>query len=229
METNVIYNQDCLEGMRELPGESVTMTLTDIPYGEVTENGEERAKYDGQLRNINKSNADVIDFSIDNFVKETIRVTSDNIYIFCGASQLSKIHTILDNEGLSTRIIVWEKTNPSPMNGQHLWLSGIEYAVYGRKTKGTFNDNCRNTVLEYPSGSSKIHPTQKPVELFRDLIRVSSNKGDIILDPCIGSGTTAIACYEENREYIGFEKSGEYYKNCIERVEKEISQMRLFG
>ena len=229
METNVIYNQDCLEGLKGLSDESVTMTLTDIPYGEVTKNGEERAKYDGQLRNINKSNADIIDFRIDDFVKESIRVTSDNIYIFCGASQLSKIHTILDNEGLSTRIIVWEKTNPSPINGQHLWLSGVEYAVYGRKPKGTFNDNCRNTVLEYPAGSSKIHPTQKPIKLFRDLVRTSSNKEDIVLDPCIGSGTTAIAAYKEGREYIGFEKDKEYYNSCIDRVNQVTSQMKLFA
>ena len=229
LETNIIYNEDCMNTFERLPDDSINMVLTDIPYGEVTKNGEERAKYSGQLRKINKGTADIINFDLIEFVNECIRVITDNIYIFCGFSQVSTIHKILDGAGLSTRLIIWEKTNPTPMNGQHLWLSGIEYAVYGRKAKGTFNASCRNTVLKYPNGRSKIHPTEKSLDLFKDLILTSSNKDDIIFDPCIGSGTTAVACYETGRKYIGCELDKTNYKNCIDRIDRETQQMKLFN
>ena len=68
-----------------------------------------------------------------------------------------------------------------------------------------------------------MHPTEKPVELFEWLIKSYTNEGDLVLDNCIGSGTTAVACINTNRNYIGFEKEKEYYEMCLERI-KECSQ-----
>jgi DNA modification methylase len=65
-----------------------------------------------------------------------------------------------------------------------------------------------------------IHPTQKPVALFEYFIRTYTNEGDIVLDNCIGSGTTAIACMNTNRKFIGFEKDENYYQSCIERIKQ---------
>lgn len=67
---------------------------------------------------------------------------------------------------------------------------------------------------------NRLHPTQKPVELCEWLIKTYSNKNDIILDNCMGSGTTAVACINTNRNYIGFEKDEEYYKIACERIKK---------
>lgn len=217
-----------MEGFKEIEDESIDMILTDIPYDGVNKYGAERAKYKGQIRDFNKEKADVITFNLNNFIKECIRVTKGSIYIFCGLNQISLINEIYRENDLSTRLVIWEKTNPTPVNGQHLWLNGVEVCCFGRKSGATFNEHCKNTVLRFPSGQRKIHPTEKPLELFKELILISSNKKDTILDPCIGSGTTAIACYKTDRNYIGFEKDKEYYEKCIENVTRNTSQMKLF-
>ena len=153
--SNIILKQgDCLELMKELPDESVSLILTDIPYGEVNRDS-------NGLRNLNKKDADTFNMNINQICSEFIRITSGSIYIFCGTEQVSEIRKNLVKEGLSTRLIIWEKTNPSPMNGETIWLSGIECCVYGKKKGGTFNGFCNNTVLRYSTQHSKLHPSQK--------------------------------------------------------------------
>ena len=73
-----------------------------------------------------------------------------------------------------------------------------------------------------------MHPTQKPVALIQYLIRTYSNEGDTILDNCIGSGTTAIACIKENRNFIGFELNKEYYDKACKRIKLEQAQLKMF-
>ena len=75
----------------------------------------------------------------------------------------------------------------------------------GKKPKAVFNEHCKNTVWRFPNGRSKLHPTEKNLRLFEYLIKVSSNENNIVFDPCIGSGTTAVACEKLNRKYIGFD------------------------
>lgn len=74
----------------------------------------------------------------------------------------------------------------------------------------------------------QFHPTQKPVNLLRYLVATYTNEGDTILDNCSGSGTTAIACIREKRNYIGFELNEEYYSKSLERIKDELSHPRLF-
>ena len=131
------------------------------------------------------------------------------------------------------RVLVWQKSNPSPMNGKHVYLSGVEFAIWFKKRWATtFNAFCKNTVFKYPNGSSKLHPTQKNLELWKELIKDNTNDGDIVFDPCMGSGTTAIACLETNRKYIGFELDETFYNVIQERIKDKQSQMsketRLF-
>ena len=75
-------------------------------------------------------------------------------------------------------------------------------------------------LIEFASVSKSIHPTQKPVALFSYFVKTYSNEGDVILDNCIGSGTTAISALETNRQFIGIEKDPEYHRIAVERVEK---------
>lgn len=154
--------------------------------------------------------------------------TKGSIYMFCGFNQVSTIRKTMSQKGLSTRIVVWEKTNPSPMNGSVIWLSGVELCVYGKKKNATFNLHCMNTVFRYPCGVSKIHPTQKPVELMSQLIVASTKEGDTVLDPFMGSGTTAIAAIREKRNFIGFELDKEYYDKACKRIKQERAQLTLF-
>lgn len=213
---------DCLEVMRGMADSSVVMTLTDIPYDAVTATGQDRAKYTGQLRKLNKAGADELNFDVGDFLAEVERITEHSIYIFCGWGQLSNIAEQLKSKGWSVRICVWHKTNPSPMNGQHLWLNATEFCVFARKPKATFNATCKHNVWQYPAGRSKVHPTEKPLDMFKHLVNVSSNEGDVVFDPCLGSGTTAVAAKDLNRNYIGIEINPDYVKIAQDRLKQEI-------
>lgn len=185
-----------------------TLTLTDIPYGEVS-------RKNNGLRNLDKGNADVVTFNLQDFLSELYRITSSTIIIFCGKEQLSEIHNFFSEkqkrgEG-TVRQLVWKKTNPSPMNGQYIYLSGIENAVWFKKRGGVFNARCKNTVFEYSCGRSKLHPTEKNHELLKELILDNSNEGDLVFDPCAGSGSHLLVAKENNRKWLGCEIDKTYY------------------
>lgn len=182
MNYDYIKCGDCIKLMRELPDNSIPFVLTDIPYGEVNR------KSNG-LRNLDKENADIETFELEPFLDEVYRISNNSVCIFCGREQFSTIYKYFANKKGTSRPIVWQKSNPSPMNGQLIYLSGVEFAVWFKKRGGkTFNAFCKNTVFKYPSGKSKYHPTQKNISLFEELICDNSNPGDIIFDPCIGGG-----------------------------------------
>lgn len=210
-----LVNADCIEAMPKLLDKSIDLVVTDIPYGEVN-------RKSSGLRNLDKGKADIVTFNLSELVDELCRLTKGSIYIFCGTEQVSEIRKRMVENKMSTRLCIWEKTNPSPMNGDKIWLSGIECCVFGRFPKSTFNEHCKNTVFRYPCGRNKIHPTQKPEELIERLILASSNEGDLVLDPFSGSGTTAVVCKKNNRNFIGFELDKEYYDKAVERIETQV-------
>ena len=213
---NKLIHGDCLNVLKNIPSDKVDLTLTDIPYGEVNRN-------DNGLRKLDKANADIETFNLQDFLKEVYRVTKGTIIIFCGKEQLSEIHKFFSDEqkkGKGTvRQLIWEKTNPSPMNGQHIYLSGIENAVWFKKRGGTFNAHCKNTVFRYPCGRSKLHPTEKNHDLLKELILDNSNEGDLMLDPCMGSGSHLLVASNLSRNCIGIELSEEYFNIAKERIE----------
>jgi DNA modification methylase len=196
--------------MADILNNSVDLILTDIPFGVVT-------RKDAGLRSLDKGIADIETFELESFLEQVIRICKGSIYIFCATEQAGIIRTTLDKT-MSTRTCVWVKTNPSPMNGQHLWLSGIELCVYGKKRGAVFNEHCKNPVWRFPVVRNQLMPTQKPLALFKHLIEASSNEGDIVCDPCAGSGTAIVAALETNRRYIGIENNPDYYRIVIERV-----------
>jgi len=212
-----LYNDDCMNILPSLADGSITLTLTDIPYDEVN-------RKSGGLRNLDKSRADIITFPLDDFIDEIVRVTSGSIYIFCGSVQVSHIRDRLISYGLSVRHCIWEKSNPSPMNGQHMWLSSIENCVYARK-KGAYFDireRCKSAVWKCPTEKYKGHPTPKPIELMERLIQASSQSGDTVFDPCMGSGAVGIAAKRTRRNFIGVEFDKKYYSITQDRIDKAI-------
>jgi DNA modification methylase len=200
---NDIQNKDAMEFLSEIRSDYVDLLLTDIPY-----NGVNR-KSNG-LRNLDKGDADVLNISLQELIPEMIRVTKGSGYIFCGWEQISEIIKIVREAKLSNRLCVWRKTNPSPMNGQSIWLSGAEFCVYFKKKNATFNEHCKNCVWDFPCGRGKVHPTEKPLKLFEYLVKTSSNEGDVVCDPFVGSGTTAVASMALNRSYLCNDISSEY-------------------
>lgn len=214
-----LYHGDCMAVLPGLPTDSVALVLTDIPYGEVTR--PIGAGFD-KVRSWDKGDADVVTFELEPFVTELLRVCFGSFYVFCGIEQISPLVELFTAAGLTTRVGVWEKTNPSPVNGQHLWLSGTEHCVFARKSKATFNEHCRVPVWRYPNGSSDRHPTEKPSELFRRLLLASSDPGDTVLDPCAGSGTTLRAAKDLGRRAIGVERKAVYCTLICERLSQDV-------
>ena len=167
------------------------------------------------MRNLDKGNADILTFDLQQFLDEVYRVTDGTIIIFCAMNQVSEIINYFDKyakKGKGTvRQLVWRKTNPSPMNGDYIYLSGLENAVWFKKRGATFNAHCKSNVFEYPCGKSKLHPTEKNHNLIKELILDNSNEGDIIFDPCCGSGSHLLVASENNRRFIGCELDKNYF------------------
>ena len=209
---------DCLERMREIPDGSVDMILCDLPYGEVSQ------KSSG-LRQLDRGAADRCDLDLSFVVDHWKRVCTGSVYAFCGTEQISEITVLLRSAGFTTRLGAWEKTNPSPMNGTRLWLSGLEFCVFGRLPNAAFNEHCKKALWSAPSGRSKIHPTEKPLGLFERLVLASTNEGMTVLDNCAGSGTTAIAAERTGRNWICIERDETYFAKAVERVREECDRL----
>ena len=207
---------DCLELMKSIPDRSVNLILCDLPYGEVSQ------KSSG-LRKLDRGNADRCEMDLFEVASQFNRICTGSIYAFCGTEQISTLVFYFRSFGMTTRVGVWEKTNPSPMNGTRLWLSGLEFCVFARKPKATFNEHCKKALWKAPSGRSKVHPTEKPVSLMERLILASTNELDVVLDNCMGSGTTGVACINTNRRFIGIEKNEKYFEIASNRINEALS------
>lgn len=202
---------DALEFLQSLPSNSVPLILTDVPYGEVKSSP-------CTWRNLDKGDADIVTFDFLEIISECARVCSGSTYIFCGWQQLADGRKFCRNNGYTDRICIYEKTNPMPLRGEFVWLSGVECCLFFRKPKATFNAHCKNTVWRYPVARVKGHPTPKPLKLFRYLISVSSNPGDLVVDPFCGSGTTGVAALLEGRDFQGCDINPDYVLLSNDRI-----------
>lgn len=110
-------------------------------------------------------------------------------------------------------------------------INGVDTLMAGTQTKSEYDANLKNpsTIIYFDTGRRQdlIHPTQKPVTLFEYLIKTYSNEGETILDNCMGSGTTAIAAINTNRNYIGFELDKEYYEKSLERIQNHKTPLGI--
>lgn len=222
-ELNTIVNMDCIQGMKQMGDNCVDFVLTDIPYGEVNDTDIERTEENATsgIRVINKGDADKLTFDLNEFLEEIHRVCTNSFVVFCGYEQVSDIVKFFRHKGCSVRLIVWEKTSFSPINGDILYGSNIEVGVWARKhNNGVFNAFCKGTVFKYGPGTRRWHPTQKNEELFKELIEDNTNEEYLVFDPCMGSGTTAKACINSNRNFFGFELSSEYKGKSMEEIEQ---------
>lgn len=227
IETNKIYYQDCLEGLKLLPDKCIDLIITDPPYliHNTRAGGSSRLAHSIQPVNdlLKGNNLNTgIDLSI---LPEMVRVMKRiNCYIWCNKAQIPDYLSYFVNElGCSFDIIIWWKTNPPPLYNNK-YLCDKEYCLYFRKSgycQPTSYESSK-TVFHQPINvkDKKLypHPTIKPVNIIKTLINNSSKLGDIILDPFLGSGTTAVACMELDRRYIGYEINQTYYEIVLKRI-----------
>lgn len=152
-----------------------------------------------------------------------------SIIIFCSYLNISYIANELTKCGMVVKdVIVWQKTNPMPRNVNRRYVQDMEFAIWAVNTKAkwTFNKNESVPYLRgifkhsIVSGKNRIHPTQKSVDLLKDILNIHTNENDLILDPFMGSGSMGIACNQTNRNFIGIELDDKNFKNTIYLYEK---------
>jgi len=160
---------------------------------------------------------------LDEFVKQYYKKLrkGGTLIMFFDLWKITNLKEIFEKHRFKQiRFIEWIKTNPQPRNSSVNYLTNCrEIALLGVKTgKPTFNSKYDNGIYNYPlqGGKNRFHPTQKNLELFKDLINKHSNKGDIVMDTFLGAGTTAFACKSTERNFKGCEISKTYYKKINE-------------
>ena len=236
METNVVYNEDCLTGIKKIPDNSIDLVVIDPPY-DISIRGDNKVK-SRISKNIVKIEKELVKNNLVNsynteILNEIVRVMKDiNIYIWCNAKQIPMYIKYFNlNLKCKLEILIWHKINPIPLYN-HRYMLDKEYCLYFRK-KGYCNPkNYEDAKSIYTSKANiddkKIygHPTIKPLELIRKIIRNSSKENDIVLDCFLGSGTTAVACILEKRRFIGFEINKDFYNLSLNRIRETLNKKR---
>ena len=238
METNVIYNEDCYIGIKNIPNNSVDLVIIDPPYDIDTRRN--RIGYNRIAKSILKVENTLLDHNLTesydfSLLDELIRIMKKvNIYIWCNKSQIEDyLKYFVDKYKCRYEILIWNKTNAMPLYSNK-YINDKEYCLYFRKESKcnpeTYED--ARTVYTSPSNArDRIlyqHPTIKPVDFIRRLIRNSSNENDIVLDCFMGSGTTAVASIMENRKYIGYEINKKYFDISNARIEKILEEKEMW-
>lgn len=151
-----------------------------------------------------------------------------SIIIFNDWKNLSYIVEALeDNDFIIKDLIRWEKNNPMPRNVNSRYVMDFEVAVWAvkGKKKWVFNKPEDSAYVKpvfrtgvVPGGKKRIHPTQKHLNVIENLIKIHSNEGDLVFDPFSGSGTTALACKNTERRFIGSEIDKIYFEKAVKRL-----------
>ena len=244
---NKIHEGDCIKLMKTMPKEKVQLILTDPPYN-ASNGGVNLPdnKTGGAYYKVNEEwdrfvdNKHYMDFTrkwIDEADK--LLALKGSIMVCCSLHNIGEVIIVLKEKGYKfINLITWKKTNPMPSITKRTLTHSTEFVVWFAKTNG-WKFNYKNMkkynqgkqlrdVWEFPvcQGYERVkgingraaHPTQKPLSLFKRLVEMATEEGDIVLDPFIGSGTTAIATMQLNRGWVGIEIDKKYVQIAKDRI-----------
>ena len=244
MSSVLLTNESCFDFLKRIQDNSVSLVLIDPPY-EVSRDtnfasGEETGRNTDRFRvSMDFGEWDDGFTGLDIAIKECYRVLKKGGTMIC-FYDLWKITTLKEYfdraKFKQIRFIEWLKTNPVPLNSKTNYLTNArEIAVVGVKGgKPVFHSEYDNGLYSYPicHDKGRFHPTQKPIALLEELIIKHSNEGDLVLDCFAGSASTALAAFNQERDFIGCELSTEYYNKAMERISalgfihRELSQVK---
>lgn len=243
---NNIYNGDCLDIMRDIDDKSIDMVLCDLPYGTTACKWDSIIPFEplwGQYNRIIKDNGAIVLTASQPFTSTLVTSNIKNFkYAYTwiktkpSGFQNAKRIPMKKHED----ICVFYNTQPTynqqnlvaletPIRSGRIRLRNKEQhrlGVAGNTEHKTTHTGWQDSVLQFanPSGKGHLHPTQKPVPLFEYLIKTYTNEGDTVLDNCIGSGTTAIACINTGRNFIGIEKDETYFELASGRILNALAE-----
>ena len=229
---------DCLEGMKLIPDESIDLIATDPPY-KVMQKGTSGTMSGYIVSDLTKKGKifDNNDIDIAEYLPEFYRILKPrgHCYIMCNNFNLPHFFDVINASDFHfTKLLVWDKN--TKICGRY-YMGQVEHIFFLRKgADKQINDCGVSDLLSYPNvkdkndDGSNIHNSQKPVGLMRKLIECSSLEGEVVLDPFMGSGTTAIAAIKSKRAFMGFELDSEYCDIANKRVcaELDVNKSKLF-
>lgn len=232
LELNKIYLGDCLELMKAIPDKSIDLVLTDPPYG--INYLSHRTDHHEYIENDSFQDWTLL---LEPMFLEFKRVLTDTGVCCCccggGKTPVTAIFTIEAIKHFNLiQTLVWRKFiglgwryRPSYENIVVLSKSKDKYNFYDESKK------CSNVIegINQQIPQDGEHPTKKPVALMERLIKIHSKNFDTVLDPFLGGGTTAIACINLNRNFIGIEKEPKYVEIANKRVMEAKQQLKIFG
>lgn len=224
-----IYNEDYKKTIRRMKKNKIKIDaiITDPPYGV-------SRKHQLGYSNMGRSGMNYGEWDYNFDQKKWIREAADlvkvggTVIIFNDWKNLGIIAEQLEKCGFIIKdIIRWIKKNPMPRNVERRYVNDCEFAIWAVKEgkPWTFNKPKNVGYLKpeiitgvVAGGKKRLHPTQKHLEVMEKLIEIHTNENDLIFDPFLGSGTTALACKNLNRNMIGSEIDEKYYKVSLERI-----------
>lgn len=231
-----LYQADCLEAMRKIPSGSVDLILTDPPYN-LGIFMQQRGPNLNKMRenHFAYSGWDNLEFDrwkevMDEFLSECHRVLKRRgaLLIFMSVIKVETIINLAVSHKFYYKTVgTWHKQNPMPRNMNLHFLNSTESWLYfiNNGTTGTFNnegkpihDFIETATISQSERRHGKHPTQKPLKVMQHFINLLSNKGDVVLDPFMGSGTTGVAAIEAGRKFIGIEISPSYFSIALKRI-----------
>ena len=241
---------DCLELMKEIPEKSIDMILCDLPYGTTACTWDHIIPFDKlwyQYKRIRKNNAAIVLFGSEPF-SSYLRMSNIKEYKydwvwdkkqptgFVNANaRPMKRHELLSvfSNGSATSTSCNMIYNPQGLLIYNKITSYTSRGYLGERESQEKryiqkNTNYPNSILSFSKDINKIHPTQKPVALLEYLIRTYTNENMVILDNCMGSGSTGVACINTKRKFIGIELDQNYFNIAKKRIEDRLKQQELF-
>lgn len=237
IELDTIYNEDCLTGMQRIPDGSVDCIVTDPPYKVQSRGG--YTTMSGFWAKDKARKGDIFEHNnidIAEYLPEFYRVLAADAhcYVMCNHFNLQHFFDVINASDFHfTKLLVWDKQ--TKICGTY-YMGQVEFIFFLRKGKNKPINNCGTSdLLSFANKRDKnedgtnIHDSQKPIGLMRTLIENSTDTDSIVLDPFMGSGTTAIAAKQCNRHFIGFELNREYYDIAVRRIKEEGAQLSLYA
>jgi len=236
---STFYQGDCLVEMDKIPDKSIDMILCDLPYGTTQNKWDSIIPFDKiwqHYKRIVKSNAAIVLTGQDKFTAKLI-LSNEKWHRYNLIWEKSKPTGFLNANRMPLRvhedISVFYKSlptyNPQFTIGEKSHLRGHTKEkkqtnnCYGTFSQDVYNSQPTNekhpkSILKFAAPHPPIHPTQKPIALFEYLIKTYTNEGETVLDNCMGSGTTGVACRNTNRHFIGIEKDEKYFDIAVRRA-----------
>ena len=220
MKYDYIKQGDCLELMKEIPDMSIDLIVTDPPYlVKYKTNYRKDKNHDFCSEILNDDNFDLIKC----YIKECYRILKNDtaMYIFCNCDRVDFFKQNLESAGFKIKnMIIWVKNNWTAGDLSAQFGKQYEIAFLVNKGRKKFNGKRITDVwfFDRVAGRKQIHQNQKPIELIKQCIEKHSKDDDVVFDGFIGSGTTAVACIETRRHYIGFELDEKYFNIAQQRI-----------